>query len=156
MPLIVGTSGWQYRDWRGVLYPEGLPQRAWLRRFAEEFPAVEVNNAFYRLPELEDVQEGRDRTPPGVSGGAGTGPSEGGDVVGPANWGDGGVAEAAEVRVAPARVPPVGSADAAPPGRARGDAENVVLGRLHREVEHRRLHEGLGLRGVPGGVDAPR
>jgi uncharacterized protein YecE (DUF72 family) len=27
----IGTSGWQYADWRGVLYPIGLPQRAWLR-----------------------------------------------------------------------------------------------------------------------------
>jgi uncharacterized protein YecE (DUF72 family) len=65
MPLIVGTSGWQYRDWRGVLYPDGLPQRAWLGRFAEEFPAVEVNNAFYRLPERTVFQRWRDQTPPG-------------------------------------------------------------------------------------------
>jgi uncharacterized protein YecE (DUF72 family) len=65
MPLIVGTSGWQYRDWRGVFYPEGLPQRAWLRRFAEELPAVEVNNAFYRLPEREVFERWRDETPAG-------------------------------------------------------------------------------------------
>jgi uncharacterized protein YecE (DUF72 family) len=65
MPLIVGTSGWQYRDWREVLYPEGLPQRAWLRRFAEEFPAVEVNNAFYRLPERAVFERWRDETPDG-------------------------------------------------------------------------------------------
>jgi uncharacterized protein YecE (DUF72 family) len=65
MPLIVGTSGWQYRDWRGVLYPEGLPQRAWLQRFAEEFPAVEVNNAFYRLPERSVFERWREETPAG-------------------------------------------------------------------------------------------
>ncbi len=65
MPLIVGTSGWQYRDWRGVLYPEGLPQRAWLQRFAEEFPAVEVNNAFYRLPERSVFERWREETPDG-------------------------------------------------------------------------------------------
>ena len=65
MPLIVGTSGWQYRDWRGVLYPERLPQRAWLQRFAEEFPAVEVNNAFYRLPERAVFERWRDETPAG-------------------------------------------------------------------------------------------
>ncbi len=33
MPLLVGTSGWQYRDWRGVLYPERLPQRLWLEEY---------------------------------------------------------------------------------------------------------------------------
>jgi len=31
----VGCSGWQYRDWRGVLYPEGLGQARWLGRYAE-------------------------------------------------------------------------------------------------------------------------
>ncbi len=65
MPLIVGTSGWQYRDWRGVLYPDGLPQRAWLRRFAAELPAVEVNNAFYRLPERTVFERWREETPAG-------------------------------------------------------------------------------------------
>jgi uncharacterized protein YecE (DUF72 family) len=25
MPMLIGTSGWQYRDWRGGLYPEGVP-----------------------------------------------------------------------------------------------------------------------------------
>ena len=49
--IIIGTSGWQYRDWRGRFYPAGLPQRRWLEHFAERFATVEVNNAFYRLPE---------------------------------------------------------------------------------------------------------
>jgi uncharacterized protein YecE (DUF72 family) len=47
---MVGTSGWQYRDWRGRLYPAGLPQRLWLGHYATRFATVEVNNAFYRLP----------------------------------------------------------------------------------------------------------
>jgi uncharacterized protein YecE (DUF72 family) len=62
--LRVGTSGWQYRDWRGVLY-EGVPQRAWLSRYADEFTTVEVNNAFYRLPERAQFARWRDQTPPG-------------------------------------------------------------------------------------------
>jgi len=49
--IVVGTSGWQYRDWRGRLYPSGTPQRQWLAVYAERFCAVEINNAFYRLPE---------------------------------------------------------------------------------------------------------
>ena len=65
MALLVGTSGWQYRDWRGVLYPDGLPQRAWLAHYAREFPTVEVNNAFYRLPERSVFARWRDETPPG-------------------------------------------------------------------------------------------
>lgn len=65
MTVHVGTSGWQYRDWRGVLYEEGLPQRAWLERYAEVYPTVEVNNSFYRLPERETFERWRDQTPPG-------------------------------------------------------------------------------------------
>jgi uncharacterized protein YecE (DUF72 family) len=51
LPLLIGTSGWHYKHWRGRLYPEGLPARAWLEHYAERFATVELNNAFYRLPE---------------------------------------------------------------------------------------------------------
>ncbi|MFD0853080.1 DUF72 domain-containing protein, partial [Actinomadura adrarensis] len=63
MPLYVGTSGWQYADWRDVLYPKGVPQRLWLERYAEVFPTVENNGAFYRLPKRETFESWRDRTP---------------------------------------------------------------------------------------------
>jgi uncharacterized protein YecE (DUF72 family) len=65
--IHVGTSGWQYRDWRGVLYPEGLAQDRWLERYADAFSAVEVNNSFYRLPERSTFERWRDRTPPGFA-----------------------------------------------------------------------------------------
>ncbi|MFB4315519.1 DUF72 domain-containing protein [Actinomadura sp. 21ATH] len=65
MPVLVGTSGWQYADWRGVLYPEGLPQRLWLERYAESFATVENNGAFYRLPRRETFESWRERTPDG-------------------------------------------------------------------------------------------
>jgi uncharacterized protein YecE (DUF72 family) len=60
----IGTSGWQYRDWRGRLYPERLPQRAWLEHYAARFATVESNNAFYRLPERRVFEAWADRTPP--------------------------------------------------------------------------------------------
>ena len=63
--ILVGTSGWQYRDWKGVFYPEGLPQRRWLAHFAEHFPTVEVNNSFYRLPEPGTFAKWRAETPDG-------------------------------------------------------------------------------------------
>ena len=34
MPVLVGTSGWQYRDWRGRFYPQGLAQARWLEHYA--------------------------------------------------------------------------------------------------------------------------
>jgi uncharacterized protein YecE (DUF72 family) len=71
--LRIGTSGWQYRDWRpakgaddtGHLYPAGLPQRAWLDHYAARFGTVEINNAFYRLPERDTFAKWRDQTPDG-------------------------------------------------------------------------------------------
>lgn len=49
--VYVGTSGWNYPSWPGVFYPEKLPGRAWLEFYAREFPTVEVNYSFYRLPD---------------------------------------------------------------------------------------------------------
>jgi uncharacterized protein YecE (DUF72 family) len=48
--LWVGTSGWQYRHWIGVLYPAGTPSRQWLALYSANFQTVEVNSTFYRLP----------------------------------------------------------------------------------------------------------
>lgn len=52
----VGTSGWQYRDWRARLYPPGLPTSKWLTYYAGRFGTVEVNTSFYRLPSPDDVR----------------------------------------------------------------------------------------------------
>jgi uncharacterized protein YecE (DUF72 family) len=61
--ILIGTSGWQYRDWRGRFYPAGLPQRSWLEHYADNFATVEINNAFYRLPERSTFEQWRSRTP---------------------------------------------------------------------------------------------
>ncbi|HEX2849769.1 MAG TPA: DUF72 domain-containing protein [Acidimicrobiales bacterium] len=65
MPVWVGTSGWQYRDWRGRFYPERLPQRLWLEHYAAHFATVEVNNTFYRLPAPEVFARWAERLPEG-------------------------------------------------------------------------------------------
>lgn len=48
--LRIGCSGWSYKDWRGVIYPEKLPQRLWLDHYQTLFDTVELNTTFYRLP----------------------------------------------------------------------------------------------------------
>lgn len=48
--IRIGTSGYQYDHWRGILYPEGLPKRRWFEIYAQTFDTVEINNTFYRLP----------------------------------------------------------------------------------------------------------
>jgi uncharacterized protein YecE (DUF72 family) len=62
--VIIGTSGWQYRDWRGRFYPQRLAQRLWLEHYCRHFDTVESNAAFYRLPEQATFVSWRERTPP--------------------------------------------------------------------------------------------
>lgn len=59
----IGCSGWNYRDWRGTFYPEGLPPRRWLAHYATQFDIVEVNTTFYRLPTRETVAGWVEQTP---------------------------------------------------------------------------------------------
>jgi len=61
--LYVGTSGWQYRHWRGTFYPQKLAQARWLDHYAERFRTVEVNNTFYHLPEASTFEAWRERAP---------------------------------------------------------------------------------------------
>jgi uncharacterized protein YecE (DUF72 family) len=61
--IRIGCSGWQYRSWRDVLYPQGLAQRRWLTRYAEVFETVEVNSTFYRLARPAAVARWVDETP---------------------------------------------------------------------------------------------
>src|SRR5260370_6798967 len=63
MPAAIAACGWQYRDWRGGLYPEGVPQRLWLEQYATHYLTVENNNSFYRLPSRETFAAWRERTP---------------------------------------------------------------------------------------------
>jgi uncharacterized protein YecE (DUF72 family) len=60
----VGCSGWNYGDWRGELYPAGLPARRWLERYAEVFATVEVNASFYRLLARSTAERWLEQTPP--------------------------------------------------------------------------------------------
>jgi uncharacterized protein YecE (DUF72 family) len=63
MSVIVGTSGWQYRDWRGLLYPPGLGQSQWLEHYSAHYVTVENNSSFYRLPAQQTFAHWQDRIP---------------------------------------------------------------------------------------------
>lgn len=65
MAVLVGTSGWQYDDWRGRFYPKDLPKSEWLPYFSRSFPTVEVNNTFYQLPKEETFVAWREATADG-------------------------------------------------------------------------------------------
>ena len=61
----VGTAGWSYKHWRGVFYPEGLPQRGWLAYYVQRFDTVEVNSTFYHLPRDSTMESWRVNAPEG-------------------------------------------------------------------------------------------
>jgi uncharacterized protein YecE (DUF72 family) len=63
--IHIGCSGWNYRHWRGLFYPDGLRIKDWFAFYAEQFDTVEINNSFYRLPKAETFDAWRDQAPPG-------------------------------------------------------------------------------------------
>src|SRR3954463_4231947 len=63
MTVLIGTSGWQYRDWRYRYYPRGVPQRRWFEHLMGDFRTVELNVTFYRLPKAGVFAGWYDRSP---------------------------------------------------------------------------------------------
>jgi len=61
--IWVGTSGYNYPEWKGTFYPETLPRLKMLPYYAERFPTVEINYTFYRAP-TEKILEGWDKATP--------------------------------------------------------------------------------------------
>jgi uncharacterized protein YecE (DUF72 family) len=61
--IRVGISGWRYEPWRGVFYPDDLPQRFELRHAAGIFPTIEINGSFYSLQRPSSWRQWYDETP---------------------------------------------------------------------------------------------
>jgi uncharacterized protein YecE (DUF72 family) len=59
----IGISGWTYKPWRGVFYPEKLSQKKELAYAASLFPSIEVNGTFYSLQRPTSFANWRDQTP---------------------------------------------------------------------------------------------
>lgn len=51
--LLIGTSGYDYPEWKGVFYPEDLKRKDFLIFYATQFNALELNNTFYNIPTAE-------------------------------------------------------------------------------------------------------
>jgi uncharacterized protein YecE (DUF72 family) len=63
MSVWVGTSGYNYPEWKGSFYPETLPAAKMLPYYAEHFATVEINYTFYRMP-TETIVDGWNRATP--------------------------------------------------------------------------------------------
>jgi len=53
--IRIGTSGYNYPEWRGTFYPEKFPTGKMLPYYAERFSTVEINYTFYRMPNAKTV-----------------------------------------------------------------------------------------------------
>jgi uncharacterized protein YecE (DUF72 family) len=63
MSIWIGTSGYNYPEWKGSFYPEKLPTAKMLPYYAERFSTVEINYTFYRMPN-EKILAGWNRETP--------------------------------------------------------------------------------------------
>ncbi len=63
--IHIGTSGWSYDHWDGVLYPPGLPPRERLAHYAARYRTVEINSTFYRWPRAATFANWQRRHPDG-------------------------------------------------------------------------------------------
>ncbi len=61
----IGCSGWIYRHWRGLFYPEKLAQKRWFAHYAATFGTVELNTSFYHLPKEDTFTKWREQAPSG-------------------------------------------------------------------------------------------
>jgi uncharacterized protein YecE (DUF72 family) len=67
MRLIVGTSGYGYKEWKGSFYPADLPPAQMLSFYAGHFGSVEINNTFYRMPDPKTIEKWAAEVPDGFT-----------------------------------------------------------------------------------------
>lgn len=67
MAILAGTSGWSFKEWKGLFYPKDLPDDGQLSYYAGKFPTVEINNTFYRMPKESVLLDWASKVPPSFS-----------------------------------------------------------------------------------------
>jgi uncharacterized protein YecE (DUF72 family) len=65
LAIHIGTSGWSYPHWNGVLYPPGTSSAARLDVYTKRFDTVELNASFYHWPRDSGFASWRQRLPAG-------------------------------------------------------------------------------------------
>jgi uncharacterized protein YecE (DUF72 family) len=63
MNFWIGTSGFQYSEWKGNFYPEDLPTAKMLPFYAERFTTTEINYTFHRIPAQKTIENWKAQTP---------------------------------------------------------------------------------------------
>ena len=63
--IRIGTSGWLYKHWQGIFYPEDISQKQWFTYYARSFDTVEINSTFYHLQNASVFEHWRQQAPGG-------------------------------------------------------------------------------------------
>lgn len=63
MEWHIGCSGFHYKDWRGVFYPEKLAVKKWFEYYCQHFKTIELNVTFYRFPQLSFLHNWYQKAP---------------------------------------------------------------------------------------------
>ncbi len=67
MRVRVGTSGYNYPEWKGHFYPADMPAKGMFDYYAARFHTVEINYTFYRMPTAKNAEGWRAQAPDGFS-----------------------------------------------------------------------------------------
>ena len=65
MKLYAGASGYSFKEWNGIFYPEKCKPGEMLPFYSQRLPTVEINNTFYRMPAVAMLEEWVKCTPEG-------------------------------------------------------------------------------------------
>ncbi len=65
MGIHIGTSGWSYEHWQGILYPHGIQRWERLPYYLQRYQTVELNSSFYRWPAPATFKSWQRRLPDG-------------------------------------------------------------------------------------------
>lgn len=63
--ILIGTSGYSFQDWRGVFYPNDIPDGEMLSFYSQHFTCAEINSTYYRIPHSQVFYHMGNKTPPG-------------------------------------------------------------------------------------------
>lgn len=63
-PIYIGTSGWFYDEWKGIVYPKNISQKDMFRYYCQFFRTAEINSTFYQIPSLKTVTSWAQNCPP--------------------------------------------------------------------------------------------
>jgi len=63
MKVLVGTSGFAYKEWQGSFYPKDIKAKDMLRYYATQLKSVEINNTFYRMPSESVLRDWAEQVP---------------------------------------------------------------------------------------------